>query len=136
METIDIEAEALADKARNSLSSYCYNECKAKCCRMGFLLLSEKEIDVFPVDKAELKTIPVQEDGKKFILDLKGGCVNLKDNKCSIYSKRPKTCSDYPLFVRKDKTILVAETCQGVQEEKLYPYLAELKQKGYKIVYK
>lgn len=139
MEEVDIVAEELANKARESLSSYCINECKAKCCRMGFLLLTEAEVPLFKnTFKENLRSIPIQEDKKEFILNLnKGGCPNLKDNKCTIHTNplRPKTCSSYPLFVRKNKTILISNTCEGVRENKLYPFLAEFKQKGYTLTY-
>ena len=34
----------LADKARRSISKYCIEECKAYCCRKGFIILKEIEL--------------------------------------------------------------------------------------------
>jgi len=39
------EINLILDQARNSISNYCINDCKALCCRKGKLLLqSENEI--------------------------------------------------------------------------------------------
>ncbi|MFQ5474254.1 MAG: hypothetical protein ACE5DM_00290 [Candidatus Nanoarchaeia archaeon] len=35
--------EAIADRARESISQYCIEECKAYCCRKGYLLLTPEE---------------------------------------------------------------------------------------------
>src|SRR3989344_5575527 len=40
--------ETIAQQARKSISSYCINECKAYCCRKGFLVFSSKESSIIP----------------------------------------------------------------------------------------
>jgi Fe-S-cluster containining protein len=127
--------EELANIARDSLSDYCINECKAKCCRVGFLLLKPEELGLFK--DGIIKELPEIVNDKTHSVDLRKGCTNLKENKCVIHkdSKRPKTCSNYPIFIRPEKTILVASTCEGVQNNMLYPFLAEFKREGYTIAY-
>lgn len=136
----NFDPEELANKARESLSTYCFTECKAKCCRKGFLLLKAEEVPLMQgVDKEKLKVIPTAEDGREFVLNLgekETGCPNLQDYKCMIHKNpnRPKACQDFPLFIWKNKTIMVTHACPGVRENMLYPFLAEFKMKGYKIV--
>ena len=74
---------------------------------------------------------------KRYIFNLSKGCPNLKDYKCIIHKnpKRPKACKEFPLFVWKNQTIMITKVCPAVKENKLYPYLARFKKKGYKIMY-
>jgi len=136
-------AEKLAIKARASISTYCYTECRAYCCRKGYLLLTAKEVKLIRnVSIKELKMIPVLTalNKKGYVLDLGqklSGCPNLENYKCTIHKNpnRPKTCGDFPLFIWKDKTIMVTNACPAVRENKLYPYLSKFKKMGYKLVH-
>ena len=140
----DIIAEELAVAARESLSSYCYTECKAYCCRHGYLLLTAKEVELMQdTQKEGLLIIPVEMevDDRRFVFDLGSrddGCTNLQKYQCMIHKNpaRPKACKEFPLFIWKDKTIMVTHACPAVKENMLYPYLAEFKRMGYKIIYK
>ncbi len=144
----DLDAEKLAMKARDSLSSYCYLECSAYCCRRGYLLLSASEVKLMQnTNIKDLKIIPVKTkfERKKYIFNLglkrngckQNGCPNLLDYKCTIHKNplRPKACKEFPLFIWKNKTILVTDECPAVKENKLYPFLAEFKMRGYTIIY-
>ncbi|MBN2142879.1 YkgJ family cysteine cluster protein [Candidatus Woesearchaeota archaeon] len=139
----DTEARKLADEARDSISEYCFSECKAYCCRKGFLLLSDEEAHLISNSRrAELeakKVIDKWEDGG-FVLRMgfEGqSCPSLLDNKCAIHKhpQRPKGCKEFPLFFWSNDTVFVSKTCPAVRENMLYPYLARLKKMGYKIVY-
>jgi len=140
----DAVAETLAINARESLSSYCYTECKAYCCRRGYLILSAKEVSLMKDTlKEDLKIMPIrtESDKKRYIFNLGSGingCPNLTDYKCTIHTNlsRPKACKEFPLFIWKNKTVLVTDECPAVKENKLYSYLSEFKAMGYKIVYK
>jgi hypothetical protein len=125
--------ERLAISARKSISSYCYNECLAYCCRRGYLLLSEKEVNLLKIDITTLKILPVD---KRYIFNLSTGCPNLKKYKCIIHTNpdRPKTCKEFPLFI-SEKTIIITEDCPAVKDNMLYPFLAEFKKMGYEIKY-
>lgn len=127
------KAEKLAISARKSISSYCFNECLAYCCRRGYLLLSKKEVGLLRIDFNNLVIMPVD---KRYIFNLSKGCPNLKDYKCTIHknSKRPKVCKEFPLFIF-EKTIIITEDCPAVKENMLYPFLAEFKSMGYKLIY-
>ena len=137
----DAAAEKLATAARESISSYCYSECKAHCCRNGYLLLTGKEVDLMKgANKEALQIIPVDvENEEGFVFDLGegDGCPNLIEYKCAIHEnqKRPKACKEFPLFFWEDKTIMVTYACPAVKAAKLYPFLAEFKTRGYKLVY-
>ncbi|MGV8162477.1 MAG: YkgJ family cysteine cluster protein [Candidatus Nanoarchaeia archaeon] len=139
----EVAAEKLAIAARKSISNYCYTECKAFCCRKGHLLLTANEVKLIKNTKKEdLKIMPLafRTNKKKYILDFGSyadGCPNLCKYKCSIHKNpaRPKTCSDFPLFIWKDKTIMITNNCPAVADNKLYAYLAEFKRRGYKLVY-
>jgi len=127
------KAESLAVSARESISSYCYNECLAYCCRKGFLLLSEKEADLLRLDIKDLVIMPID---KRYIFNLGKGCPNLIGYKCIIHKdpERPKACKEFPLFVFEN-TIIVTDDCPAVKQNMLYPYLAEFKMMGYEIIY-
>ncbi|MFA6462005.1 MAG: YkgJ family cysteine cluster protein [Candidatus Woesearchaeota archaeon] len=127
------KAEGLAVRARESLSSYCYNECLAYCCRKGYLLLSEPEVSLLQMDIKDLVIMPID---RTYIFNLSKGCPNLKEYKCLIHQnpQRPKACKEFPLFIF-GKTVVVTEDCPAVKQNKLYPFLAEFKSMGYKLVY-
>jgi Fe-S-cluster containining protein len=139
----DVAAERLAMAARDSLSSYCYSECKAHCCRKGHLLLTAGEVDLLKdTHKEDLKMISVQAKTheKRYVFRLESnvdGCPNLLNYKCMIHKNpaRPKACREFPIFIRKNKTLTVTRACPAVKENKLYPYLAEFKMMGYALVY-
>jgi Fe-S-cluster containining protein len=139
----DAAAEELAISARESLSSYCYKECSAYCCRRGYLLLNAVEIGLMKgAIKENLPMMPQhsETEEKIYIFNLgqkTTGCPNLLDFKCTIHTNplRPKACKEYPLFIWKNKTILIADDCIGVKENKLYPFLADFKAMGYTLMY-
>ena len=126
-----MDAESLAIKARESLSSYCFEECLAFCCRKGYLLLSNKEVALLHLDIKDLKILPID---KRYIFNLAKGCPNLKEYKCIIHNniERPKACREFPLFI-KDNTVIISEDCPAIN--KLYPYLAEFKRLGFTLIY-
>jgi Fe-S-cluster containining protein len=135
---IDPKAEKLAAEARDSLSEFCYTECLAYCCRRGYLLLSEAEVSLMQVNKDDLHQMPCSgDDAIKYIFHLgkNEGCPNLIDHKCSIHtnSQRPKACRDFPVFLF-EKKVIVSEECPAVDQNRLYPILAEFKKIGYEIV--
>ena len=39
------KAECIANKARKEIGKYCYEECKAYCCRKGYLILKPSQVD-------------------------------------------------------------------------------------------
>lgn len=126
-------AEKLAIKARSSLSKYCSSECKAYCCRKGYLLLKPKELKVMNINRKDL--FAEVEEGLLFNLESK--CPNLNNSKCKIHKnpERPKACKEFPLFIWEDKTVMVSYKCPAAKENLLYPYLAKFKTMGYKITY-
>jgi len=141
----DDAAINLAIAARKSISSYCYSECMAYCCRRGYLLLSEEEVGLMRNTRIEdLKLMPIRSeivnDAKRYIFSIRAdgrGCPNLSEYKCVIHTnpKRPKACKEYPLFIWENKTIVITDECPAVKENQLYPYLAEFKKMGYKLIY-
>ncbi len=149
----DVEAEKLAISARESISSYCYTECKAYCCRKGYLLLTAEEVALMRNScKDDLEMIPTDANEQRYVFNLGSrvtGCPNLENNsdinsdnhadryKCIIHKdpKRPKACKEFPLFIWSNKTVMVTNVCPAVKEHKLYPYLVQFKSMGYKIIY-
>jgi Fe-S-cluster containining protein len=132
--------EEIAEEARNAISPFCVEECKAYCCRKGYLVITKEEVDIMCgrrmeelTQKKSLKLLP---DGKySLFLGNPGGCPSLKDNKCMIHKnpKRPDTCKAFPIFIEGD-TVNLSQRCLAVKQEKLYPYVAEMLKAGYKIV--
>jgi len=133
----DKVAENLAIKARNSMSKYCFTECTALCCRSGHLPLTKKETKL--ITKEKLDRVKV---GNKFMYLFKlnsdkNMCPNLINYKCKIHKQpRPTACKEFPLFLWKNKTVMVSCRCPAVRESKLYPFLSKFKDLGYKLVYR
>ena len=127
------KAEELAIRARESISSYCYTECLAFCCRRGYLLLSEKEVALLCLDIKDLHIMPID---KRYIFNLSKGCPNLVEYKCKIHKNpdRPNVCKEFPLFIHYN-TIILTEDCPAVKDNQLYPFLAEFKAMGFTLVY-
>jgi len=135
-----MDAEKLADKARNSISSYCINECKSFCCRKGYLPLIKEQVDKVTKGKSteleEKGELYELEDGN-FSLKLSnhlGGCPSLKDFKCTIYKdkKRPRVCHEFPIFV-KEKRVFFSPRCLAVMNNKFFPYVKKFKSMGYEV---
>ena len=133
------KAEALADEARNSISDICINECKAYCCRKGYLVVDPEDIDTVAQEKTEelLKTeqLQVNKEGKfaLFLGDYDKPCPSLKDNMCTIHTDghRPKVCGDFPLFLEKDH-VRESPRCLAVKMNKLYPFVKQITMLGFK----
>ncbi len=124
-----MDEKLIVNKARASLGKFCYEECKAYCCRKGYLVLDEKEVKKFKGNEDIIKKL----DNGKYSLNMnKRGCPCLEDYKCKIYKTRPKVCREFPIFVN-DKTIRISPRCLAVKEDLLYPYIAKLIKMGYKI---
>ena len=53
------------------------------------------------------------------------GCVFLKDNLCTVYEARPKSCANYPHLVRGDGSIAEPHVVHGGSRE-LLPHRLQL----------
>ncbi len=141
-----IAAEKIAEQARNSISSICINDCKAYCCRKGFLVLKEDEKDIVTQNRApelEQKAVLKKIGDGKYSLNLAGtgtgvsteeSCPSLKDNKCTIYThaKRPLACAQFPIFIHGD-TIRMSPRCLAVKMNVFYPYEKQWIALGFKL---
>ncbi len=128
-------------KARQSISSFCYEECNAFCCRKCYLILKPSQVD----EVTQGRKTEMMKDG--LLTEMKDGrysmymgaadlpCPSLKENKCSIHTsrKRPKTCRDFPIFV-KDDMVLLSPRCLAVRMGLLYPYVKRLMMLGYRVI--
>jgi len=120
-------------KARKSISSFCIEECKAYCCRKGYLVLQGKEIKkVLDNDYASSTT---KNDGTVSLNLNDNGCPQLKDNKCKIHKSknRPKTCGDFPVYLYGN-TIFLSPRCLAVRENKMYAFIHLWKEKKFRVV--
>ena len=132
----------LASLARKSISDFCMIECSAYCCRKGYLLLSEDELNLLTSNKRfDLEKngfIKIQKEGL-FSLNLGnnlGSCPQLKDSKCMIHtnSLRPSICVKFPIFIdEKTKTVHLSSRCLAVRENKLYPFVHKFIELGFRV---
>ncbi len=133
------KAEEIADKARNALGDFCVNECGGYCCRKGYLLLSNSEVDIVVKDRSGFleKGYLKEIGGGKFSLFLGNpdGCPNLDGSKCLIHDnpKRPLACREFPIFLSGDM-LRVSKRCFGAGNNALYPFIRELVAMGYRVV--
>ncbi len=137
-----MDINKLADRARKSISSYCFKECKAYCCRKSYLIINNKQADlVTQKHRAKLEQnkilIKISQDKYSLYIGNYGfPCPSLtKDFKCSIHNKRdrPDTCKQFPIFIEKD-TIKLSHRCPAVREDKFYPFIHRWKIAGYKVI--
>lgn len=131
-----MDAEKIIKKARSIICKYCIEECKAFCCRKGYLLLNKKDAEAVTgknVEALKKKGI-VKEHGEKTYISLKAGCPALKNNLCTIHRKktRPQLCKDFPIFI-KDKTISLSKNCPAITQDIIYPQISQLVRNGYKL---
>lgn len=136
------KAFEIANKARVDISDFCINTCKAKCCRVGKLLLQSKaEVEVVlpNEDHILLEEEQIIEKTKygNYTLDLdKKSCSRLtQDYKCGIHKdpNRPSICSDYPIFFVKSY-FMFSPACTAVQQGLLDKYIKEIEEEGYKFI--
>ena len=138
----DKEAEKIADKARKSLGKYCMEECKAFCCRNGYLVFDKESVEVISQGKRkeleEKGLLKKLKNGKYSLFlgnfDVPCPSLDIKDYTCNIHKskKRPKACQNFPLFI-EGKTIKLSPRCPAIRENKLYPFIKKLIMKGYKL---
>lgn len=67
------------------------------CCRLGFIELSDGDIDCIRKDGHD-DFVDIIKSGKRKLKKDRGLCVFLKDNSCSIYNVRPEVCRKFPFF--------------------------------------
>jgi Fe-S-cluster containining protein len=137
----DQEIEKIANEARNSISEYCIKECRAFCCRNGYLPVKPKSVKLVAQDrKKELEDkgmLKKLKNGNYSLFlgnyDLPCPSLDLKNFTCIIHKNklRPKACADFPLII-EESTIKLSPRCPAVRENKFYPYVKMLMIKGLK----
>lgn len=132
---------SIAIEARKSISDFCINVCKSKCCKRGKLvLLNDSEINAIVGDKRkeyEKTNILTKTPNNFHHYDLeKAPCKNLDcNNKCTIHKlkERPRVCVDYPLFI-VGNFILLSDDRMAVQNNLFVEYVKKLELEGLKKV--
>ena len=137
------DAERIADEARSSISDFCINECGAYCCRKGYIMVREHQLNQMATkEKQEI----LEKEGKikefpfagKIQVDFTnslGGCPALKDNMCTIHKnpERPKVCHQFPIFIEGNK-VRISQKCPAHQNNKFYPYIRKFMDLGFEII--
>ena len=135
-----VDAEKIAEEARNAISKYCFEECGAYCCRKGYLVITEIEANVItdnniPQFIKDGRIKQIRDNKYSFYLgDYNKPCPCLKDLKCTVHKNpnRPLACQQFPVFI-KSKTLRLSPRCLAVKNNLLYPYVAELIRDGFKL---
>ena len=116
----------LLEQARSSISDFCMNECKALCCRKGYLIVKPDQFDLV-ANKKKIKFKKL-EDSSCSINIGKTPCPSLdKDFRCVIHNdkNRPDACKNSPLFLH-NKTIIPVPFCPAIKKGLLDTYLKKL----------
>ncbi|MBD3313661.1 hypothetical protein GF345_04425 [Candidatus Woesearchaeota archaeon] len=128
------EAEKIAVKARKSISSFCYEECRSYCCRKGYLIINGFEADLLTdrmADEFESRGMLKKLENGNYSLFLgsnDGPCPQLNEFKCSIHMnpKRPRACRDFPVFVdHENKTVRLSHRCLAVKQGMFYAFVKQ-----------
>lgn len=83
----------------------------ANCCRVAEAGLKDREIEklakfVGVSNEEFLRDYTARGESDELILKrTESGCVFLKDNLCSVYEARPRSCANFPNLVRGDGSI-------------------------------
>jgi Fe-S-cluster containining protein len=132
-----MNADKLIEKARREIGRFCIEECKAYCCRKGYLVLSEKEMNKITKNTSEewkkrnLKKI----SNGKYSMYLGENCPCLQEDfTCKIHKSvnRPEVCRQFPFFV-EGKEILLSPRCLAVKQGKFYKTVKLLMMQGYTV---
>jgi len=117
------EAEQIIQVARKAISAYCLSSCKAECCKRKSLRLDASESDLFGgVGECRIKLDP---------------CPNLKDDRCSIYIKRPAACVLFPVRLAQlgKREVVTVSQCNAIEHGVIASHLDRLKNLDYEIFY-
>jgi Fe-S-cluster containining protein len=136
-----MDAEKIACMARKSIGQFCIEDCKAYCCRKGYLVMKNKQLELILGNAAEdidLKINFKKLDSNNISLFLGNGCpCLLPDFKCKIYKKknRPIACNKFPLILDTEKKIIkMSNRCPAVKLNMMFPFVKKLMGMGYTIV--
>lgn len=124
-------------KARNSISEYCINTCKAQCCRIGKLpLYDDEEEKIILTNKYLKEQLEINDSGISVFNFSKFNCPHLNSNNlCEIHTfKRPYICSHYPIFL-KDEVVFFSQDCPAVKEGLLDSYALNIKKLGFVLLW-
>lgn len=127
------------DKARKSISRFCAEECKAYCCRKGYLVLTLEQTKIIIKDKIydfEQRGL-LKKNGKNYSLFIGNydyPCPCLQEHKCIIHRspQRPLACKDFPIFITEN-TIRFSPRCLAVKLNMFYPHIKKLMKMSYNI---
>jgi len=136
----------IIESAKNQISDFCINTCKAKCCRFGqLLIITNEELDFivgFKNVDAFLKNGILKHSENNdlfFTYDFKKfPCkhLNLTKYMCNEHQNinRPQICKDYPIFVIRKKFVIFSPACPAVEQGLLKECEIELEKIGMKII--
>jgi Fe-S-cluster containining protein len=129
------EIQRILKEARESLSDYCINVCKAFCCRTGYIKTREEKARFIAGERFEkmfkMKKIEKSKDGSYVIHLREGGCPRLDKKTCfctiHTHELKPITCEIFPINVKGDY-FFISQRCPAIRESKLYLFTAQLAQ--------
>ncbi|HIH52177.1 YkgJ family cysteine cluster protein [Candidatus Pacearchaeota archaeon] len=133
------EVNKIISNARKSIGKFCIEECNAYCCRKGYILINERQLNLLVEEKEQIE---LKKENKlkelsfsgKFMLDFSnylGGCPKLKGTKCSIHSslERPKVCQEFPIFLLGNN-LRISSKCPAHQKNMFFPFIKQLEGLG------
>ncbi len=136
-----MDAGQIANKARRSISPFCYDECHAYCCRKGYLVMSKAQANKVTHGKREefeKRGVLKKMGDDSYSLYMGGSdqsCPSLDGFKCTIHKSRlrPEACAQFPIFI-EGKTVKLSNRCPAVKMGMFYPYIERWMALGYKII--
>ena len=138
-----MNVQEIAQKARKSISSFCIEECKAYCCRKGYLNITHKELKSM-ITSYEIKHLPsniVMKNSNSYTVylgDALNPCPGLNlDHTCKIHRKntRPIGCKNFPIFINEEKKLLfVSSRCPAIKMGMIFQHTRKIVSIGYKLI--
>ncbi|MFO8015848.1 MAG: hypothetical protein R6U32_01980 [Candidatus Woesearchaeota archaeon] len=138
------EINAIAEKARKSIGEFCSSECRAYCCRKGYLVMNTVQAGLLTSGRisdfiSEKRMKRISDDKYSLFLgDYEKPCPCLKDFRCMVHSNplRPEACRDFPVFVDAESmTVRLSHRCLAVKEGRMYAFEKQWLALGCRVVY-
>ena len=112
------QVEQIIKQARAKVSEYCVSHCDADCCQRGSLHLPAGEAALFNA-----------KEGERIPLD---PCPMLQNGRCTVYEKRPTTCSTFPIrqLALGGRDVVSVSRCRAVDNAVIDEEIVELESMG------
>ena len=119
MENKELDNNKVNKKYPLSSGFPCMNNNCIKCCIETRMPISLFDIKSITNEGYKFKNFVVKRGRERFLKNIKGQCIFLKEKECTIYYFRPEGCRLYPLiFYKNSGNVALHDYCPNKKEFK------------------